>query len=152
MVARRYPPPHSEARRRPCIDCRDEGITTQRKAPHPGPRCATHHRIKRRVRSTVTWAQRLWEKYGITEEDYWSIYEFQHGTCYLCRRATGVRKRLSVDHDHESGEVRGLLCLKCNRDVLGHARDEIGYFQRAIDYLTNPPARQALGGPRYVPE
>ena len=91
--------------------------------------------------------------YGITEDQYWAIYEVQGGRCYGCRRASGRSKRLAVDHDHACcpelpacGKcVRGLLCAHCNRDVLGHLRDEIAAFYRFIEYLTDPPARRVLG-------
>ena len=132
-------------RRKPCIDCVDEGILTKRKAPHPGPRCATHHRAKRRSRSAVTWEARIVETYGITAIQYWMIYDFQGGLCYICRRANGKRKRLSVDHDHKTGIVRGLLCTACNRNVLGHLRDDPDAAQRIIDYLRTPPAVQVIG-------
>ncbi|ASR86252.1 endonuclease VII [Mycobacterium phage Stagni] len=132
-------------KRKPCVDCVAEGITTKRKAPHPGPRCATHHRAKRAQRRDTSWETRIFATYGITAEEYWAIYEFQGGRCYGCRRANGKRKRLSVDHDHETGIVRGLLCTACNRNVLGHLRDEREAFQRFIDYLDSPPAVQVLG-------
>ncbi|MBB3752441.1 hypothetical protein FHT44_004953 [Mycolicibacterium sp. BK634] len=144
-------------KRKPCIDCVKEGITTQRKTtdskgnPYPGPRCATHHRLKRAQRKSVTQEQRWLQVYGITAEEYWLIYEEQDGRCAICRRATGASKMLSVDHDHKSGVVRGLLCLGCNRNVLGHARDEIEFFERAIEYLNAPPAVRAIGV-RTVPE
>ncbi|QFG08643.1 endonuclease VII [Mycobacterium phage Vanisoa] len=127
---------------RVCVDC-DEG--TKRKAPHPGPRCATHHREKRRDRSTGTWAARILATYGITAEEYWEIYEHQGRRCYICQRSNGKVKRLSVDHDHKTGIVRGLLCTMCNKYTLGWARDCIDFFKRAIEYLLNPPAVQVLG-------
>ncbi len=142
---RRYPPNNVQAKRKACIDCRDEGIDTKRKAPHPGPRCATHHRARRRNRSTATWAQRIYETYGITEHDYWEIYEHQEGYCFICRRANGKRKRLSVDHCHATGTVRGLLCTACNRNVIGHLRDDPCALDRAAEYLRQPPAVQVLG-------
>jgi len=83
--------------------------------------------------------------YGITAEEYWSIYEFQGGVCYICRRANGKRKRLSVDHCHTTGIVRGLLCSKCNKDVLGHLRDDPEALYRAAEYLNGPPAVSAVG-------
>jgi hypothetical protein len=132
-------------KRKPCIDCTDEGITTKRKAPHPGPRCVTHHRAKRLHRKTLTQEQRWMDVYGITADEYWTIYEHQGGYCYICRRANGKRKRLSVDHCHKTGIVRGLLCTVCNRNVLGHLRDESEAFERAIDYLDDPPALRAIG-------
>lgn len=128
-----------------CKDCLEEGIETKRPAPHPGPRCATHHRARRRQTSEGAWAKRIEETYGITAEEYWEIYKAQGGRCYICQRATGAAKRLSVDHDHANGLVRGLLCTRCNKHTLGNARDEIEYFERAIAYLQSPPAQQVIG-------
>lgn len=140
-----------------CVDCVAEDITTYRKLkvgrngkPVPGPRCATHHRAKRNTRRTYSHEKHIWDTYGITKSEYWAIYAAQGGKCALCRRATGATKNLSVDHDHVSGRVRGLLCQKCNRDVLGHLRDDPEAFLRGIDYLTNPPALAVIGS-RVVP-
>ncbi|QFP95542.1 endonuclease VII [Mycobacterium phage GaugeLDP] len=130
---------------RVCVDCTTEGITSKRKAPHPGPRCATHWRAKRRERSAGTWEARIIATYDITAEEYWAIYEFQGGRCYICQRANGKHKRLSVDHDHKTGIIRGLLCTMCNKYTLGWARDCIEFFMRAIEYLKNPPAVQVIG-------
>ena len=130
---------------RKCKDCITEGILTVRKAPHPGPRCATHHRALRRYRSSAGHAKYVEATYGITGEQYQALYEAQGGRCFICRRATGANKRLAVDHDHETGVVRGLLCRSCNRDVLGHARDDVEFFHRAIEYLTDPPAVRLFG-------
>lgn len=138
-------------KRRTCIDCSTEGITTRRKAPHPGPRCATHHRAKRTARRKYVHSTHIMEKYGLTTEEYEAIIAFQGGHCAICNRAKGIRRRLSVDHCHETGEVRGALCNTCNR-MLGHLRDDQAAFFRAADYLRNPPARIALGGIRIVPE
>nr|WP_279494490.1 endonuclease VII domain-containing protein [Actinocrispum wychmicini] len=84
--------------------------------------------------------------YGITAEQYAALYTLQGGRCAICRRATGRGKRLAVDHNHATGEVRGLLCKPCNRDVLGHLRDDVSAFERAIAYLTDPPALRMLNG------
>lgn len=130
---------------KPCVDCSTEGITTKRKTPHPGPRCATHHRAKRFDRRNYSHARHIGETYGITTEEYWFIYEYQGGTCAICQRATGARKKLSVDHSHVTGMVRGLLCQKCNRDVLGHLRDDPAALERAVEYLMSPPAVGAIG-------
>lgn len=128
-----------------CKTCIEEGITTNRPAPHPGPRCNTHHREVTQQRRDAAWEKRLIETYGITAEEYWAIYEAQGGKCYICRRATGKVRKLAVDHSHETGEVRGLLDKMCNRNILGHSRDEIEFFERAAEYLRNPPARKVLG-------
>lgn len=83
-------------------------------------------------------AAALLRRYGITRTDYWDLYQFQGGVCYICQRATGKTKRLTVDHDHRSGLVRGLLCSTCNT-ILGHFRDDPDAAQRIIDYLGEPP-------------
>ncbi|WP_280350396.1 endonuclease VII domain-containing protein [Nocardia abscessus] len=135
-----------------CVDCEREGITTRRKAPHPGPRCATHHRAKRKSRRNYSWERHIWETYGLTPEEYWAIYHAQGGKCYICDRprAKSARKKLSVDHCHSTGRIRGLLCQKCNRDVLGHFRDDTAAFTRGITYLNQPPAFLVIGT-RVVP-
>ena len=130
---------------RQCIDCAREGITSKRKTPHPGPRCATHWRQVRNARRSRTHEKWILETYGLTLAEYDAIHARQGGKCFICQRATGERKRLSVDHDHQTGYTRGLLCLRCNRNILGHARDDIAFFERCIEYLRNPPAQQIIG-------
>lgn len=83
--------------------------------------------------------------YGITAVEYRAILASQGGRCYICQRATGKVKRLSVDHDHSTGFVRGLLCGPCNRDVIGHLRDEPEAFLRGYNYLMSPPAIAVIG-------
>jgi hypothetical protein len=81
--------------------------------------------------------------YGLGPGDYERIYAAQGGRCAICRRATGATKKLAVDHDHATGEVRGLLCSSCNR-AIGHLRDDPEAFMRAQIYLVDPPARAVL--------
>lgn len=78
--------------------------------------------------------------YGITEEDYLRMLAEQKGVCKIClqQETAKVRdkvKRLSVDHCHKTGEVRGLLCHKCNT-TLGKYEDKIETFERFIEYLS----------------
>lgn len=90
--------------------------------------------------------------YNITLEFYNALLRAQDGRCYVCRRKPG-RVRLGVDHDHRTGEVRGLLCVRSHRDwkgrdfpacnrIIGMARDNPAFFERAVEYLTNPPGRR----------
>lgn len=127
-----------------CIDCKAEGIQTRRPAPHPGKRCATHHRLMKRKRSEGSWARRIEATYGITAEEYAEVTAFQGGVCACCQVARGVAKRLSVDHSHKDGCYRGNLCGSCNV-AIGRGRDDPEYFRRIADYLENPPAQQVLG-------
>ena len=134
-------------KRRVCVDC---GIAS-RPARFPGPRCATDNRARKQQARDAAFARRLLATYNLTVEQYEAIYAHQGGKCALCQRATGKVRRLACDHDHACCDgptscgncVRGLLCGTCNK-TLGHYRDDPAAFQRAIDYLLNPPARAAL--------
>jgi hypothetical protein len=135
---------------KPCKDCRAEGITTLRPAPHPGPRCVTHHRAERRRRGQRASERYVQRTYGLTPEERERLFDHQGRRCAICRRATGATKRLATDHDHtccpgptSCGRcVRGLLCGPCN-DMLAHARDNPDMFRRAIRYLTEWPSLSA---------
>lgn len=65
---------------------------------------------KRRIRD-------LKKRYGITVEQYDLLLKSQKGVCAICGGNNLDEKRLSVDHDHNTGEVRGLLCNTCNRKL-----------------------------------
>lgn len=134
-----------------CIDCIAEGITRRRPIkmvrglPVAGLRCTTHWRARRAVTRDRAWERYLERTYGITGDEYWAIYEWQGGVCYICERANGKTKKLSVDHDHKTGFVRGLLCSPCNKDVLGHLKDDPKACIRAALYLLRPPAFSVIG-------
>lgn len=72
-------------------------------------------------------------EYGITLEEYERRHEEQRGVCALCDRSNGARP-LVVDHDHQTGEVRGLLCDRCNK-ALGLLEDDEVRLRRAINYV-----------------
>lgn len=87
-------------------------------------------------------------KYGIGEREYRALYRAQGGCCYVCRKATGKTRILAVDHDHVTGEVRGLVCsgsltaMTCNRLIAIFSRAAL---LRAVLMLTDPPpAREVL--------
>lgn len=103
----------------------------------------------KKAKSANAHAKALEKRYGITREDYWDLYSFQGGLCYICRRATGKTRRLTVDHDHATGLVRGLLCRPCNT-MLGHLRDSQEAFLRAVDFLREPPFKAMLEGKRSI--
>lgn len=124
-----------------CKDC-PEG--SRRPAPHPGPRCTTHHRAVLKARREAAHGRRIGERYGLTSEQYKALYEAQGGACYICQRATGKRKKLAVDHDHKTGYVRGLLCSPCN-NILAHLRDNPEAAGRIKEYLLYPPAFDSIG-------
>lgn len=80
--------------------------------------------------------------YGIEYEDYERLLKEQNHVCAICKKeetslfwkTPGKIKRLSVDHDHKTNKVRGLLCWKCN-SVLGRLEESSEWFQSMIEYL-----------------
>ena len=84
---------------------------------------------------------RLKYKFGITPEEVDSLLMSQCGVCALCGQQetklefrTGKVMSLSVDHNHKSGQIRGLLCQKCN-SIIGYANEDVELLQKVIDYL-----------------
>jgi hypothetical protein len=77
---------------------------------------------------------KLKEKYGISIEDYNSLLEKQGGVCALCNKQH-LRRPLNVDHCHNTGKVRGLLCDKCNLGI-GLFDDNPELFEKVREYLT----------------
>lgn len=77
-------------------------------------------------------------EYGLAPEDYAELIRRQDGRCAICR-ARPNSERLAVDHDHATGLVRGLLCSRCNHDLLGAAHDSTTLLESALAYLTEPP-------------
>lgn len=75
----------------------------------------------------------LYRRHGITHEEYVKMWEYQHGCCAICGVDFKEEKSV-IDHDHETGEVRGLLCNGCNRGI-GFFMDNPQSLERAIEYL-----------------
>lgn len=78
--------------------------------------------------------RRRWLKraYGITVEQYDAMLKKQKGRCAICRRKPVYK--LSVDHCHKTGRVRGLLCRPCN-NALGNIEDRIKTAEAIVAYL-----------------
>lgn len=83
-------------------------------------------------------------RYGITEADYLGMLLSQQGTCAICNREERHGKRLSVDHDHQTGQIRGLLCSDCNFG-LGNFGDDPDTLLRAVDYLRRADESKEAG-------
>lgn len=78
---------------------------------------------------------RLQYFYGITEGEYLNILEEQEHKCKICdTHQRELPRRLAVDHNHETGKVRGLLCDSCNR-ALGLFKDSVTILEEATEYL-----------------
>ncbi|MCP4251056.1 MAG: hypothetical protein GY778_28800 [bacterium] len=74
-------------------------------------------------------------KYGLSVEGFRLMLYAQDGVCLLCRRTDQFGRRLAVDHCHETGEIRGLLCGRCNV-ALGMLRDDPELLRAAAEYLS----------------
>ena len=73
--------------------------------------------------------------YGVTKTQYLDMLQEQGGVCAICKNADKYVERLAVDHNHVTGQVRGLLCRRCNQ-ALGALEDDVELLASAIDYLT----------------
>lgn len=84
-------------------------------------------------------------KYGLTPQEYEDILQAQNDSCWICGRHRSIfKKNLCVDHNHKTGEVRGILCDYCNRRLVGRHTDPV-LLRKIADYL-----EQGTG--RFVPE
>lgn len=80
----------------------------------------------------LRWIHQLRSVYGITLEDYEKLVEEHQGLCAICGDLKGLG--LFIDHDHDTGKVRGLLCNRCNAGI-GFLGDSLQIAQRAVAYL-----------------
>jgi hypothetical protein len=76
----------------------------------------------------------LKRKYGITLEDYVGMLVAQGGGCAICGEPEPDGRSLHVDHDHDTGAVRGLLCFTCNAGI-GMFDHDLRLLDAAADYL-----------------
>lgn len=136
-----------------CKDCGQEAAYIPRRVTLCPPcKAARHREFCRRTGYHKTRYARiaksererhLIRKYGVTQSDYDRMFTAQGGCCAICRKAQA--RAFDVDHDHETGAVRGLLCTSCNR-MIGHAGDSADNLETAAVYLrksrqsSSPPA------------
>lgn len=80
---------------------------------------------------------KLKNRYGITTEEYNKLFDKQNGCCATCgKHQSEFKKALVVDHNHNTGEVRGLLCSPCNH-IIGLCYEDIIILNNIINYLNN---------------
>lgn len=117
--------------KRKCKDCQRE---TQRKWRASKPTLEKERYAKPGEKDKMR-ERHLRRKYGISLATYQVLLQSQSGGCAICAKPEPIGRMLDVDHDHATGEVRGLLCQNCNR-MLGYAYDDTARLARAIDYLS----------------
>jgi len=82
-----------------------------------------------------TYKTTIKRKYGITLVEVSSMLEAQEGKCALCRRAPDKGRKLSVDHNHKTGKVRGMLCITCN-SFLSRVDADASVVERILPYVS----------------
>jgi hypothetical protein len=90
--------------------------------------------VRRRARLDPKRTRRALAQYGMTQADFDRMYEAQGGGCAICGGPGGVRG-LVVDHDHDSGAVRQLLCSSCNAGIAMLQHNEV-VIGKALDYVS----------------
>ncbi|WP_406168959.1 endonuclease VII domain-containing protein [Streptomyces sp. NBC_00996] len=91
-------------------------------------------RARRIGREQVRIRERVLAGYGMDAEQYAALFQAQGGVCAICKRPEVTGRSMPVDHCHETGEVRGLLCTSCNLG-LGRFADDPVRLRAAADYL-----------------
>lgn len=93
----------------------------------------------------------LRRKYGITLAQYNELFKLQGGVCALCKKSETTRRnkkregreRLAVDHCHDTGRIRGLLCFKCNT-AIGSLGDTEEDARKVVEYFSRPNALESM--------
>lgn len=82
--------------------------------------------------------QRMLDKYGVSREAWDEELGRLHFHCPGCQKPFSSTRLPCIDHDHLTGQWRGILCTACNMEV-GVRHDDADWFERMADYLHNPP-------------
>jgi hypothetical protein len=75
----------------------------------------------------------LKRKFGITLDEYDDIFNEQGGVCLICHQPE-FNRRLAVDHEHQTGKIRGLLCTRCNH-IIGYLEKKPELIKKFLDYI-----------------
>jgi len=128
-----------------CTRCReflpDEDFSKDSTKPERRKRCSYCRECSKILRSKPSYKisnrqsmrRRVLRRVGLTIEDYEQMFENQDGVCAICANPPG-KKMLAIDHNHETGEVRGLLCGSCNTGI-GLLQDSPDILAAALEYL-----------------
>ena len=125
-----------------CRDCRNKKIKNWHKKTE-----LTEKQKQDRRDAAKRWRERNLEsaiksnrntmyrkKYGITLYEYNEMLKSQNGVCAICLNFCDTGMNLAVDHDHNTGKIRALLCKNCNT-AIGLFKENTNYISRAIEYL-----------------
>lgn len=133
--------------RKVCRDCSEDKPIAEFRPPS-SLRCRGCMKIRRQDeylrRGGKEWMYEinLATRYGISVEEYQQRVAAQGGRCAICGDEPGDGKRLHVDHDHETGAIRDILCQPCNLS-LGNAKDDPARLLAMVAYLERHRGQQA---------
>jgi hypothetical protein len=124
-----------------CVECASPRKEGQQRTPLKNPKPFDPVAYQLREDRKDKQRGRLRRLYGITPEDYYQMLQEQNHTCAICgvhqsdlkSTATG-RDVFRIDHCHNTGKVRGLLCDSCNVG-LGHMKENVDFLNNMIDYI-----------------
>jgi hypothetical protein len=94
------------------------------------------NKVRREISTPESYRVERLRKYRMTLDDYDRMLSDQNGVCAICGGPQDWKGRtlLNVDHCHDTGRVRGLLCHRCNT-AIGLMKDDVVRLQSAINYL-----------------
>lgn len=99
-------------------------------------------RRRQNVIDRAKW-DRIERNFGLTREQWQTIFDRQGGVCACCRRPLPDGFRACVDHDHVTGEIRGIICFDCNTSI-GKLGDDAAGLTRALVYVSGATAPAEL--------
>lgn len=122
--------------RQQCKSCVNAGKAAWKKANQEVCRNYNKQWRKENPKKSAAIAERTYykQKYGITVKQKEEMIAQQNNCCAICQQPFSASKHTCVDHNHQTGDVRGILCTSCNHG-LGKFKDSITYMQNAIAYI-----------------
>lgn len=109
-----------------------EAYQLQYRKTEAGKSSRKRERSKRRNDGGISNLRHRARNYGLTADEIKEIYTNQNECCDICEAPISLDK-IQVDHNHDTGRLRGLLCQSCNIKIIG--MDDKVFLQKALDYL-----------------
>ena len=136
---RRWHKNNADYDKRYYINYRDRGRTLEKKRYWKDPqksraRARNWRKNQPKYSKEKDMDTRITRTFGISLDEYKVLLNAQGNSCAICGRTNVKRKNLSIDHDHRTGRVRGLLCINCNT-AIGFAKDDIKLLQKIMGYI-----------------
>lgn len=95
---------------------------------------AKAYRKRHPARHKATAKRNNLKKFGLTPASRGLLFGIQEGRCWICKNILDNAKHTHIDHDHKTGQIRGLLCTLCNF-MVGHAKDNQEILMAGAEYL-----------------